>query len=366
MTDKTIDQLTLLLAPSGADVAASKTNTDYRIRVGEANGLATLDGTGKVPSGQLPAPSGTTWGSITGTLSSQTDLNSALAGKAATSHTHTFSQITDLSSYTGFDARYYTETETNTLLNAKATLAANANFRDVVADRGDTTGAYFFGASVNGHSLFFSGTSYQFNGSSILLVGGNTVWHNGNDGTGSTLDADMVDGFHANATAGTANAIPVRNGSGHIANTYFTMSANVTAATPTRIVVDTGSDEILRWQTPASFITNLDLAVKTPSVQTVASTATLTPVETNDLVVVTAQAASLSIANPTGTWVQGQGLVIRIKDNGTARAISWGTNYRAIGTTLPTTTTINKTKYIGIIYNSTDAKWDVVSVATEA
>jgi len=36
------------------------------------------------------------WGGITGTLSSQTDLQSALDGKASTSHTHTVSQITDL------------------------------------------------------------------------------------------------------------------------------------------------------------------------------------------------------------------------------------------------------------------------------
>lgn len=46
------------------------------------------------------------------------------------SHTHTVSQITDLVSYlaayTGFDARYYTETEANALLDAKASLAGAA------------------------------------------------------------------------------------------------------------------------------------------------------------------------------------------------------------------------------------------------
>ena len=36
------------------------------------------------------------WGTITGTLSSQTDLQSALNAKAASSHTHTLSQITDV------------------------------------------------------------------------------------------------------------------------------------------------------------------------------------------------------------------------------------------------------------------------------
>lgn len=49
----------------------------------------------------IPAPTGGsgggTWGSITGTLSAQTDLNSALGGKAATSHTHIAANVTDFS-----------------------------------------------------------------------------------------------------------------------------------------------------------------------------------------------------------------------------------------------------------------------------
>lgn len=40
--------------------------------------------------------SGGTWGSITGTLSSQTDLQAALDGKAASSHTHTIANVTNL------------------------------------------------------------------------------------------------------------------------------------------------------------------------------------------------------------------------------------------------------------------------------
>jgi hypothetical protein len=59
-------------------------------------------------------------------------------------------------------------------------------------------------------------------------------------------------------------------------------------------------------------------------------------------------------------------LVIRIKDNATARAITYDTQFRAIGVTLPTTTVISKTLYLGLIYNSTDTKWDCVAVAQEA
>ena len=105
--------------------------------------------------------------------------------------------------------------------------------------------------------------------------------------------------------------------------------------------------------------------VRTPAVQTVASNATVTATAANDLVVITAQAAGLTLANPTGTWLQGQALMYRIKDNGTARTIAFGSNFRALGITLPTTTVVSKTMYIGCIYNSTDTKWDVLSVAIE-
>lgn len=102
-----------------------------------------------------------------------------------------------------------------------------------------------------------------------------------------------------------------------------------------------------------------------PRVQAVTSASTVTPTSANDEVVITAQAAALTIANPTGTMVQGQALIIRIKDDGTARAISWGTNYRAIGAALPTTTVISKTMYVSMIWNSTDTKFDIIGTAEE-
>jgi hypothetical protein len=101
-------------------------------------------------------------------------------------------------------------------------------------------------------------------------------------------------------------------------------------------------------------------------VQTVTSSATVTPTNLNDLVIVTAQAVGLTLANPTGTFTEGQALMIRIKDNGTARTIAFDTNYRAIGVTLPTTTVISKTMYLGIIYNATDSKWDIVGYNIQA
>lgn len=97
------------------------------------------------------------------------------------------------------------------------------------------------------------------------------------------------------------------------------------------------------------------------------STATLTPVyATYDDYRITALAVNLTIANPTGTPNNGEHFIIRLKDNGVARTITYGANYRAIGVTLPTTTTANKTIYLGCKYNNEDTKVDVIAVAQEA
>lgn len=100
-----------------------------------------------------------------------------------------------------------------------------------------------------------------------------------------------------------------------------------------------------------------------PAVQAVTSSATVTPTFDDDLVKITAQAAGLTLANPTGTAKDAWGWVIRIKDNGTPRAISYGSQYRAAdGVTLPTTTVIGKTHYLAGIWNVEDTKVDVLSV----
>jgi hypothetical protein len=70
--------------------------------------------------------------------------------------------------------------------------------------------------------------------------------------------------------------------------------------------------------------------------------------------------------NLSGTPVNGQKLTIRILDNGTARAITWGASFASRGATLPTTTIISKYLYVGLIYNSTASTWDCVATAQEA
>ena len=117
----------------------------------------------------------------------------------------------------------------------------------------------------------------------------------------------------------------------------------------------------------ASYVqaSNIDGVIQ-PRVTSIASSATPTPdADTTDLYVITALATGATLGAPTGTLVQGQKLTIRIKDNGGAQTLAYNAAYRAFGATLPTTTTASKTLYLGCIYNSTDAVWDVVAVTEE-
>ena len=77
-TVHTVDTLLAAAVPSGASLVTSL-NAQLGSTVWQGGGSGT------------PA-----WGSIVGTLSLQTDLAAALSGKAASSHTHTLSQITDV------------------------------------------------------------------------------------------------------------------------------------------------------------------------------------------------------------------------------------------------------------------------------
>ena len=103
-----------------------------------------------------------------------------------------------------------------------------------------------------------------------------------------------------------------------------------------------------------------------PRIVAITSAATITPTgNTADQYNITALAVDANIAAPSGTPVSGQKLIIRIKDNGTGRNLTWDAVYRVIGTTLPVVTISNKTAYVGCIWNSNDNFWDVVGVAQE-
>jgi hypothetical protein len=101
-----------------------------------------------------------------------------------------------------------------------------------------------------------------------------------------------------------------------------------------------------------------------------ATSGTLTPNgDTTDVFNAFGLTGTITVNTPSGTPVDGQRLMLRFEDNGSGRNITWTTSsgaYRAVGTTLPTTTVASKVTYVGCVYNSTDIFWDAIAVATQA
>jgi hypothetical protein len=101
---------------------------------------------------------------------------------------------------------------------------------------GDYAG--YFGLDGTTNDLFWGGWS---NGAAVK----NKVWHAGNDGSGSGLDADTVDGKNT-STAESADTVVVRTGSGYLHAQYFngtgTFSTSGASSGMARFTGTNGSD----------------------------------------------------------------------------------------------------------------------------
>lgn len=108
---------------------------------------------------------------------------------------------------------------------------------------------------------------------------------------------------------------------------------------------------------------------KQPRVYTATNNATLTPeIDTYDIFHLTAMSANTTIANhSTSTPADGEIITLRFLDNGTARTLSWGTNYVAKGgIALPSTTTISKNMSCLFEWNANLSKYNLIGLTQEA
>jgi hypothetical protein len=95
----------------------------------------------------------------------------------------------------------------------------------------------------------------------------------------------------------------------------------------------------------------------------VTSTGSLNPNITSRMFIANSINASATLAAPTGgTPDDGQGLTIRLGDNGTAHSISYDPIYVGRGVTPPTTTVVSQFIYLSLAYNLVANTWDILSV----
>jgi hypothetical protein len=160
-----------------------------------------------------------------------------------------------------------------------------------------------------------------------------------------------------------AGALTAERNMGALASGYLKVTVAVGIATPSTVAA-----------IPQADVTGLAAALAllrplAPRVTSAATSATPTPnADTTDLYALTAQATAAAFANPTGTPVNGQLLRIRIKDDGTARGLTWGTAYVAGGTALPATTVLSKILNLLFQYDTDNAlnKWQLLLASQEA
>jgi hypothetical protein len=74
-----------------------------------------------------------------------------------------------------------------------------------------------------------------------------------------------------------------------------------------------------------------------------------------------AQAVTSFTDNLSGTPSNGDTLIIDITDDGTARALSWGSKFEASSVTLPTTTVPSTKLTVGFRWNIVTSKWTCVA-----
>lgn len=127
-------------------------------------------------------------------------------------------------------------------------------------------------------------------------------------------------------------------------------------------------EQLMREHTHTGVDSTSQIEGGKPNIQTITSAATITPKVENDVVDVTALGTAVTFANPAGTPYNTRKLMIRIKDDGTARGITWESNYVAGGVALPSTTVLSKILTLLFVYNTANSlnKWQLIGSAQEA
>jgi hypothetical protein len=242
--------------------------------------------------------------------------------------------------------------------------------------------------NINNQFDFFKNVKLDENGAIAVTFSGSSVGDDTNlsEGTttNTTVNIDSSTGNNATiqpASTSRAGVMPKAKFDEVVANNskVSNVSTDLSEGTTTTTTVDVNSSDgtnatLAEASTSRAGVmskqkfdevTANTLKSNDPRVDESSSTATLTVnTTTTDQSNLTAQSQALTINTPIGITAASK-LIIRIKDNGTARALTFNASFRPIGTTLPATTVASKMLYLGIIYCSTDDKWDVVSVAQE-
>ena len=166
---------------------------------------------------------------------------------------------------------------------------------------------------------------------------------------------------------------------GTILNDYLSVSIDTGGELKSAAVAAAGAELVANKDTDGSLAANSDTkypsqkavrtyvgAARRITRRVVAVTQSATPsinTDSTDVASITGLAQAITSVGVTGTPVDGDLLMIRITDDGSARAISWGSSFEASTVALPTTTVASTMLVIGFMWNTATSKWRCIAVA---
>jgi len=318
---------------------------------------------------------GTTFteGASDGTTNSTTTVTMVASPAASTRRVikSIYIQNTDTAQVT-VTVGYYNGTNTRVIakviLNVGDTWTTDATF--------DPNGQlkYVFG-SVNAATQLINQVPIANGGTgSATLAGASIATYTGSETlTNKTLTAPVISTISNTGTLTlptSTDTLVGRATTDTLTNKTLTSPVIGTIVNTGTLTLPTSTDTLVGRATTDT-LTNKRIDPRVSSVTT--ATAVAPDIRSFDVYAFKQLSSDLSINAPSTTSpapVDGDKLIFRFLDNGTPRNLTWDATYTVIGVTLPTTTTANKTTYVGCIYNAYGAsgtgRWDVIAVTTQA
>jgi hypothetical protein len=215
--------------------------------------------------------------------------------------------------------------------------------------------------TLSGASGKITTPALQINTASAPTVGyvwtatdtsGNGTWQAvSGSGTVTSVSVVSANGFAGSvATSTTTPAITITTSITGLLKGNGTAISAATAGTD--YLSPTGTETMSNKRWTRRVVTTTQSA--TPSINT----------DNGDIFSITALAQAITGFTVTGTAAAGDSVIIEITDDGTGRAITWGTSFESSGTiTLPATTVAGVKLQVGFTRNTVTSKWRIAGIS---